>query len=72
MLYFLQNVFISLEFHFYFQLCDVIRQSAEGHQARVFVVEILGGYCGYLTSMAGIVLIFIFIYLYSLTKFFII
>lgn len=62
MSYFLQNVFRSLEFHFHFQLCDVIRQSAEGHQARVFVVQILGGYCGYLTSMAGVVLTFTFIY----------
>ncbi|KAL5237759.1 hypothetical protein ACI65C_005169 [Semiaphis heraclei] len=35
------------------KLCDIIRQSAEGHTPRVFVVEVLGGFCGYLTSMTG-------------------
>lgn len=34
-------------------MCDIIRQSAEGHTPRVFVVEVLGGLCGYLTSMTG-------------------
>jgi len=38
---------------FKLQLCDIIRQSAEGHTPRVFVVEVLGGLCGYLTSMTG-------------------
>ncbi|VVC25288.1 ATP-dependent 6-phosphofructokinase,ATP-dependent 6-phosphofructokinase, eukaryotic- [Cinara cedri] len=36
------------------KLCDIIRQSAEGHRPRVFVVEILGGLCGYLTSMTAL------------------
>ncbi|XP_025190972.1 ATP-dependent 6-phosphofructokinase-like, partial [Melanaphis sacchari] len=36
------------------KLCDIIRQSAEGHTPRVFVVEILGGLCGYLTSMTAL------------------
>ncbi|XP_060859011.1 ATP-dependent 6-phosphofructokinase-like [Metopolophium dirhodum] len=35
------------------KLCDIIRQSAEGHKPRVFVVEVLGGLCGYLTSMTA-------------------
>ncbi|XP_022177288.1 ATP-dependent 6-phosphofructokinase-like [Myzus persicae] len=35
------------------KLCDIIRQSAEGHTPRVFVVEVLGGLCGYLTSMTA-------------------
>lgn len=41
-------------FLFKLQLCDIIRQSAEGHTPRVFVVEVLGRNCGYLTNMAGI------------------
>ncbi|XP_050438569.1 ATP-dependent 6-phosphofructokinase-like [Adelges cooleyi] len=36
------------------KLCDIIRQSAEGHRPRVFVVEVLGGNCGYLTTMAAL------------------
>lgn len=42
------------------QLCDIIRQSAEGHRPRVFVVEILGGFSGYLTSMTGIYVIILY------------
>ncbi|XP_050530370.1 ATP-dependent 6-phosphofructokinase-like [Daktulosphaira vitifoliae] len=36
------------------KLCDIIRQSAEGHRPRTFVVEVLGGSCGYLTTLAAI------------------
>ena len=36
------------------QLCDRIKQSATGTKRRVFVVETMGGYCGYLATMAGI------------------
>jgi 6-phosphofructokinase 1 len=35
-------------------LCDRIKQSATGTKRRVFVVETMGGYCGYLATMAGI------------------
>eukprot|EP00795_Rhopilema_esculentum_P008053 gene8053-13967_t len=34
--------------------CDRIRQSASSSQDRVFVVETMGGRCGYLATMAGI------------------
>merc|ERR1719445_470681 len=34
--------------------CDRIRQSAQGTKRRVFIVETMGGYCGYLASMAGL------------------
>ncbi|XP_043916524.1 ATP-dependent 6-phosphofructokinase, liver type isoform X2 [Protopterus annectens] len=34
--------------------CDRIKQSASGTKRRVFVVETMGGYCGYLTTMAAI------------------
>ena len=30
-----------------------IRQSATGTKRRVFIVETMGGYCGYLATMAG-------------------
>lgn len=34
-----------------FNLC---RQSAAGTKRRVFIVETMGGYCGYLATMAGL------------------
>ena len=36
------------------EICDRIRQSAQGTKRRVFVVETMGGYCGYLATMAGL------------------
>ena len=35
-------------------VCDRIRQSAAGTKRRVFIVETMGGYCGYLATMAGL------------------
>ena len=35
-------------------LCDVLRLSADASRKRVFVVETMGGYCGYLATMAGL------------------
>ncbi|KAB7503376.1 ATP-dependent 6-phosphofructokinase [Armadillidium nasatum] len=35
------------------EICDRIRQSAQGTKRRVFVVETMGGYCGYLATLAG-------------------
>jgi len=35
------------------ETCDRIRQSAQGTRRRVFIVETMGGYCGYLASMAS-------------------
>jgi len=35
-------------------ICDKIKQSAMGSKRRVFVVETMGGYCGYLATMAGL------------------
>ncbi|XP_037950421.1 ATP-dependent 6-phosphofructokinase-like [Teleopsis dalmanni] len=35
-------------------ICDQLRQSAQGTRDRVFVIEIRGGYCGYLSTMAGL------------------
>ncbi|XP_062892974.1 phosphofructokinase, muscle b [Mobula hypostoma] len=34
--------------------CDKIKQSAAGTKRRVFVIETMGGYCGYLATMAGL------------------
>uniref|UniRef100_A0A8C2T5V6 ATP-dependent 6-phosphofructokinase n=1 Tax=Coturnix japonica TaxID=93934 RepID=A0A8C2T5V6_COTJA len=34
--------------------CDRIKQSASGTKRRVFIVETMGGYCGYLATMAGL------------------
>lgn len=34
-------------------ICDRIKQSATGTKRRVFIVETMGGYCGYLATMAG-------------------
>ena len=34
--------------------CDRIRQSAQGLNRRVFIVETMGGHCGYLATMAGL------------------
>lgn len=36
------------------QSCDYIRQSASSSRQRVFVVDVQGGYCGYLSVMAGL------------------
>ncbi|XP_070534871.1 ATP-dependent 6-phosphofructokinase, muscle type-like isoform X6 [Ptychodera flava] len=35
-------------------ICDRIKQSATGSKRRVFVVETMGGYCGYLATMAAL------------------
>jgi 6-phosphofructokinase 1 len=35
------------------QSCDYIRQSASSSRKRVFVVDVHGGYCGYLATLAG-------------------
>lgn len=34
--------------------CDRIKQSASGTKRRVFIVETMGGYCGYLATVTGI------------------
>uniref|UniRef100_G3N6G7 ATP-dependent 6-phosphofructokinase n=1 Tax=Gasterosteus aculeatus aculeatus TaxID=481459 RepID=G3N6G7_GASAC len=34
--------------------CDRIKQSAAGTKRRVFIVETMGGYCGYLATMAAL------------------
>ena len=36
------------------QCCDRLRQSAGSTADRVFIVETMGGTCGYLATMAGI------------------
>lgn len=36
------------------QTCDRIKQSAAGTKRRVFIIETMGGYCGYLATMAGL------------------
>uniref|UniRef100_A0A2K6ASE6 Phosphofructokinase domain-containing protein n=1 Tax=Macaca nemestrina TaxID=9545 RepID=A0A2K6ASE6_MACNE len=35
------------------QTCDCIKQSASGTKQRVFVIETVGGYCGYLANMGA-------------------
>lgn len=39
---------------FFFKICDRIRQSAQGTKRRVFIIETMGGYCGYLATLAGL------------------
>uniref|UniRef100_A0A671QH75 ATP-dependent 6-phosphofructokinase n=1 Tax=Sinocyclocheilus anshuiensis TaxID=1608454 RepID=A0A671QH75_9TELE len=34
--------------------CDHIKQSASGTKHRVFIIETMGGYCGYLASVGGL------------------
>ncbi|XP_074860670.1 ATP-dependent 6-phosphofructokinase, liver type isoform X1 [Carettochelys insculpta] len=34
--------------------CDRIKQSASGTKRRVFIVETMGGYCGYLATVTGL------------------
>lgn len=51
------TIFISLlvvSLHCFSQTCDRIKQSAAGTKRRVFIVETMGGYCGYLATMAGL------------------
>ncbi|XP_032684113.1 ATP-dependent 6-phosphofructokinase isoform X3 [Odontomachus brunneus] len=36
------------------EICDRIRQSAQGTKCRVFIIETMGGYCGYLATVAGL------------------
>ncbi|CAF2086395.1 unnamed protein product [Rotaria magnacalcarata] len=36
------------------QICDKIKQSAQGSKRRIFVIETMGGYCGYLATMAAL------------------
>jgi len=36
------------------ETCDRIKQSAAGTKRRVFLIETMGGYCGYLSTMAGL------------------
>jgi 6-phosphofructokinase 1 len=35
-------------------ICDRIKQSAAGTKNRVYVIETMGGYCGYLATMSGL------------------
>lgn len=36
------------------KICEKVRQSASGTKRRVFMLEVMGGNCGYLATMAGI------------------
>lgn len=36
------------------QTCDRIKQSASGTKHRVFIIETMGGYCGYLANMGAL------------------
>ena len=44
----------SNSFLFLVQICDKIKQSAQGSKRRIFVIETMGGYCGYLATMAAL------------------
>ncbi|XP_061292512.1 ATP-dependent 6-phosphofructokinase, platelet type isoform X4 [Bos javanicus] len=37
-----------------FETCDRIKQSASGTKRRVFIIETMGGFCGYLANMGGL------------------
>ncbi|KAK5933844.1 hypothetical protein CgunFtcFv8_014294 [Champsocephalus gunnari] len=45
--------------------CDRIKQSAAGTKRRVFIVETMGGHCGYLATMAGLASGADFAYIYE-------
>lgn len=47
-------MFLSCSFSVVIKTCDRIKQSAAGTKRRVFIVETMGGYCGYLATMAGL------------------
>ena len=51
---FISHDFISFHFFFHRQNCDRIKQSASSATRRVFVVECMGGYCGYLATMSAL------------------
>uniref|UniRef100_A0A3Q1JNV4 ATP-dependent 6-phosphofructokinase n=1 Tax=Anabas testudineus TaxID=64144 RepID=A0A3Q1JNV4_ANATE len=36
------------------ETCDRIKQSASGTKRRVFIIETMGGYCGYLATVGGL------------------
>lgn len=36
------------------QTCDRIKQSASGTKRRVFIIETMGGFCGYLANMGAL------------------
>ncbi|XP_062260153.1 ATP-dependent 6-phosphofructokinase, platelet type isoform X2 [Platichthys flesus] len=36
------------------ETCDRIKQSASGTKRRVFIIETMGGYCGYLSTVGGL------------------
>ncbi|XP_070328372.1 ATP-dependent 6-phosphofructokinase, platelet type isoform X2 [Odocoileus virginianus] len=36
------------------ETCDRIKQSASGTKRRVFIIETMGGFCGYLANMGGL------------------
>ncbi|XP_061549247.1 ATP-dependent 6-phosphofructokinase, platelet type isoform X1 [Phycodurus eques] len=36
------------------ETCDRIKQSASGTKRRVFIIETMGGYCGYLAAVGGL------------------
>ena len=36
------------------EICDRIRQSAQGTKRRVFIIETMGGFCGYLCTMGAL------------------
>lgn len=44
----------AVSFHALCQTCDRIKQSASGTKRRVFIIETMGGYCGYLATVAGL------------------
>lgn len=46
--------YINLAFMCARQTCDRIKQSASGTKRRVFIIETMGGYCGYLATVGGL------------------
>lgn len=48
------SLILTLSLRFPHQSCDKIKQSASGTKRRVFVVETMGGFCGYLATSTGI------------------
>lgn len=45
---------LNLQYLIFDQTCDRIKQSASGTKRRVFIIETMGGYCGYLANMGAL------------------
>uniref|UniRef100_A0A8C5CKB5 ATP-dependent 6-phosphofructokinase n=1 Tax=Gadus morhua TaxID=8049 RepID=A0A8C5CKB5_GADMO len=48
------NAIVEVDLYKFLCTCDRIKQSASGTKRRVFIIETMGGYCGYLANVGGL------------------